>query len=83
MHLAATDEAGPEQLLMNAEVQGRMKQAIDSLAPQQKMVIVLKHLNDYKIKDIAVMMECSEGTVKKYLFLAVNKLRRQLKEIER
>jgi RNA polymerase sigma-70 factor (ECF subfamily) len=81
-NLHGTEEHAPHLALLSSELHGKMRAAIDSLPPQQKMVFVLKHLNEYKIKDIALMMECSEGSVKKYLFLAVHKLRSQLKEIE-
>ena len=44
------------------------------------MVFSLKHYDGYKLKEIAGMMKCREGTVKKYLFEATARLRKQLKD---
>lgn len=42
------------------------------------MSFLLKHYEGYKIREIAEMMNCKEGTIKKYLFESVRKLRLQL-----
>jgi len=42
----------------------------------------LKHLQQLKIKDIANILDISEGTIKKYLFRAMEKLRVSLKEYQ-
>jgi len=63
------------------EVMGQVKKALEILPKQQQIVFILKHLQNQKIKDIASIMGLSEGTVKKYLFRAVEKLRVQLKEL--
>jgi RNA polymerase sigma-70 factor (ECF subfamily) len=51
---------------------------MDHLSPQQRMVFTLKHYEGYKLAEIASMMECAEGTVKRYLFTATEKLRQRL-----
>jgi RNA polymerase sigma-70 factor (ECF subfamily) len=50
------------------------------LSHQQRTVFILKHLQQLKIKDIANILDLSEGTIKKYLFRAMEKLRVCLKE---
>ena len=45
------------------------------------MTFTLKHYEGYKIREIAQMLECKEGTVKKYLFDAVKNLRKKLKPV--
>lgn len=65
--------------LMSSEISKGIEKAIETLSPKQKIAFVLKHVHDHKIKDIAVMMDCEEGTVKRYLFTAVQKLRDKLK----
>ena len=77
----AAEEHGPDRQFATSELRGRMDAAIESLPPKQKMVFVLKHSNEFKIREIAEIMNCTEGTVKKYLFLAVNSLRLKLKGI--
>ncbi len=79
--LQSSQENEPDNQLINLETKGKVQNAIDSLAPQQKMAFMLKHIHNYKIKEIAKMMECSEGTIKKYLFIATDKLRLKLKTI--
>ncbi len=78
---AAGEEHSPDIQYANMELRKQMDKAIESLSPKQKMVFTLKHSNEYKIKEIAEIMNCTEGTVKKYLFLAVNNLRLKLKGI--
>ncbi len=62
------------------EVQSTIMSAIHKLPQKQRTVFILKHLENLKIKDIAILLECGEGTVKKYLFRAMEKLRLELKD---
>ena len=55
--------------------------AVESLSPKQKMTFVLKHYEGYKIREIAEMLNCKEGTVKKYLFDAIKNLREKLSPV--
>jgi RNA polymerase sigma-70 factor (ECF subfamily) len=64
-----------------AEIAHHIQQAVDRLSPKLKMVFVLKHYEGLKIKEIAQMMSCTEGTVKKYLFTATKKIRHELSEM--
>ncbi len=57
-----------------------INQSLLKLSHQQRIVFILKHLQQLKIKDIANILDLSEGTVKKYLFRAMEKLRVSLKE---
>jgi len=52
--------------------------ALQKLSPQQRMVFILRHYHEHKIKEIAAMMDCAEGTIKKYLFEATRTMRTQL-----
>lgn len=74
-----SSEPPPDELGMASEIKVRVRTAVDSLAPQQRMVFTLKHYEGYKLREIAVMMDCTEGTVKRYLFLATRELRNQLR----
>ncbi len=65
----------------NFDISMQIHKSMNSLSPQQKMVLTLKHLHGYKIREIAVLMNCAEGTVKKHLFTAIGRMRRQLKEL--
>ncbi len=81
MDLRSSEENEPDNQLISTETKGKIQSAVDSLAPKQRMAFMLKHIHNYKIREIAKMMECSEGTVKKYLFIATDKLRLKLKTI--
>jgi len=70
-----------DSLLLSSEIRESVNNALQSLPPQQKLVFTLKYYEDYKIKEIAEMMQCTEGSVKRYLFNASNKMRARLKSI--
>jgi RNA polymerase sigma-70 factor (ECF subfamily) len=74
----ATGQA-PDRLYQHVEFNDRVKAAVDTLPDQQRLVFILKHFEQRKITEIADLMSCAEGTVKKYLFLATRKLRAQLR----
>jgi RNA polymerase sigma-70 factor (ECF subfamily) len=70
-----------DQHTLNSEISQRVQKALNELSPQQKLVFTLRHFEGYKLKEIAGMIKCSDGTVKKYLFTATQRMRRQLKDL--
>ena len=74
-------ENNSDSLAIGSDLMNHISSAVDELPPQQKMVFTLKYFQEYKIKEIADMMQCSEGAVKKYLFTATHKMRNSLKNI--
>lgn len=73
----------PEQYAQNSEIAHHIEEAMESLSPQQRLVFTLKHFQGYKFREIAEMMECNEGTVKRYHFTATGKLRKRLRHLHR
>jgi RNA polymerase sigma-70 factor (ECF subfamily) len=67
----------------NTEISETVERALQTLSPRQRMVFTLKHYEGYKLREIADMLHCTEGTVKKYLFGAVVRLRKELKEFKK
>ncbi len=65
----------------NKEMRDQINKALEYLPNQQKLAFTLKHYDGYKIKEISKMMQCAEGTVKRYLFNASQKMREQLKGV--
>jgi RNA polymerase sigma-70 factor, ECF subfamily len=53
-------------------------QALGELTPQQRLIFLLKHWEGMTYEEISNVFDCSTGTIKKALFRAVTKLRRQL-----
>ena len=66
---------------LGGEISRHVRSAMIALSPQQRMVFSLRHYEGYKLREIAVMMNCAEGTVKKYLFTATERLRDRLRPV--
>jgi RNA polymerase sigma-70 factor, ECF subfamily len=75
------DEQSTDQVMVNAEISENVERALNALSPRQKMVFTLRHYEGHKLKEIAAIMNCTEGTVKKYLFTATERMRAQLKNL--
>ncbi len=61
--------------LLKEEMSNIVNEAIENLPPQQKIVVVLRHFQNKKLREIADIMDLNEGTVKGYLFRAMNTLK--------
>lgn len=77
----ADNEMDPAELMANLDLGDIIQDAVDSLSSKQRMTFILKHYEGYKIREISDMLNCKEGTVKKYLFDAIRNLRKKLKPI--
>ncbi|MBT8386479.1 MAG: RNA polymerase sigma factor [Ignavibacteria bacterium] len=73
--------SSPEEAATGSELSEIVDAALETLSPRQKVTFVLKHYEGYKIREIAEMLDCKEGTVKKYLFDAIKNLRKKLSGI--
>jgi len=80
MNLKADEKDHPDKAVLNSEAGRKIEYAVQKLPPKQKLCFTLKMLEGYKIKEIAAMLDCKEGTVKKYMFDAVRHIRESLKE---
>jgi RNA polymerase sigma-70 factor (ECF subfamily) len=79
--IVITDETrNPEQLMINNELNNQIQKSIDKLSSKQKSVFILKHYHGYKLSEIANILNCAEGTVKNYMFRAVQKMKQSLAE---
>ncbi len=71
----------PEEEVLNMEIRERVDAALATLSPRQRLAFTLKQHEGFKLAEIASMMECTEGTVKRYLFEATQRMRMQLKDL--
>ena len=71
-------EEGPERQYISQELRRLIEKGLGNLSVQQRAVFVLKHFQHYKIREIAEILECVEGTVKNQLFRAARKLQKFL-----
>lgn len=75
------DETQTDEHAINTEIATHIHAAMDALSPQQRMVFTLRHYEGYKLREIAELMDCAEGTIKKYLFTATERMRARLKDV--
>lgn len=54
--------------------------AMEGLDPKERDLLTLKYFQELKIKEIAVLMKCPEGTVKTWLNKALKSLKSKLEE---
>lgn len=73
--------SSPEEISSGKDLGKIVNAAVESLSPKQRMTFILKHYEGYKIREIAEMLNCKEGTVKKYLFDAIKNLRKKLSPV--
>ena len=66
----------------DARIARRLRDAIDALAPLQRMLLTLYHLEDASIPDIAQITGLPPGTIKSHLFRSRQKLRERLESGE-
>ena len=71
--------AGMEELLLSSENESRIRSAIDSLPPKQRMVIILKYFEDMGYEDIALALKTSKKAVERLLARGREGLRTKLK----
>jgi RNA polymerase sigma-70 factor (ECF subfamily) len=56
---------------------------IDRLNTKQQMAVTMRYFQGFPIRDIAGVLECSEGNVKSLLFRGLEKIRNQLQSQRR
>jgi len=71
----------PEELFADSEISQHVSAALATLPDRQRLVFILRHFQDLKLSEIADTMNCAEGTVKRYLHMAIRKLRVQLEGV--
>jgi RNA polymerase sigma-70 factor (ECF subfamily) len=76
----AGNEAPTDQQSLDGEIAGHIEAALQELSPKQRLVFTMRHYEGYKLREIAKLMQCTEGTVKRYLFLATRTLRERLRQ---
>lgn len=73
------DPSDPEHRRQMKEIRQEVDQAMTKLSPRQRMIFQLKHEQQFSIKEIAALMECSEGSIKKQLFRSVGVIKAGLR----
>ena len=71
----------PERMILKTERDGLIQAAIDQLPPKQRAVVVLFYAQNLKYREIALVLDCSEGTVASRLNAAIRNLKSMLKNL--
>jgi len=74
--LVASDVESPEEAYENKEFSGMVRRALKELSVEHRAVLVLREMQGYSYDEIAVMLDCSLGTVKS----RINRARQTLKK---
>jgi RNA polymerase sigma-70 factor (ECF subfamily) len=64
----------------SGQLAGQINAAIGQLSEFEQIVFTLRHLQNFRLKEIAVVLDRSEGTIKNILFRAIRKLRESLSD---
>jgi RNA polymerase sigma-70 factor, ECF subfamily len=76
--LFAPSWRSPEHIAEEHEVQSIVRATLDALSPKHRAVLVLHYIQEYSVQEIAVILDCPEGTVKSRLHHARKLLKEQL-----
>lgn len=77
----ASTHSNPEETAVFKEMVGELESSMNNLSPKQRMIFTLKHHEGLKSKEIAQLMNCSEGSVRKQLSRAMHKLVKELSPV--
>ncbi len=80
VHESVSFEVQPEQALQQQRDQQAVRQALEGLPEKLKSVMLLTHWSGLSTAQVAQTLNIPEGTVSSRRSLAVNALRRRLKE---
>ncbi len=78
----AHDEPSPDKKHDQSIFNDRLKEELNNLSDNHKNTFILRFKHDLSIKEIADIMETSEGTVKSRIFYALKKLSEKLEEFK-
>ena len=71
--------SNPEELFEDLSSKQEIMDRILSLPPNEAQAIILKYYNDMKLEDIAMAMDVSRSSVKRYVASGLKALKRQMK----
>ena len=75
---AADLTAGPDRLLLSAEIRTLQEAAMRSLTPEEYTAFVLRHMEERSTDEIAAALGIAPNAAKQAVYRAVQKLRRRL-----
>lgn len=79
--VVSLDEAPPEDMAQPPQ-ERQLRDAVMNLRPDQRLVVILHHIEGYCVQEIADMLDTPVGTIKTRLYRAREKLKRELEEAQ-
>lgn len=76
-------DRGPDQALLDYELESQLAEALARLTEVERVCFVLKHLEQWRVREIAAELNINEGRVKQAVFRAVKKLRVDMNQMKR
>ncbi len=76
--MLASNEAGPDEELILSETQDNIREAIQTLPPKYKTVVILRYLHDMSLQEISDVLEMPVTTVKTRVHRGREFLRKKL-----
>ena len=73
----------PEMACTVQETQDMVRELINSLSDEQRICVLMFHLEGYSIKDIATVLNCSENTVKSRLNYGRKNIKAKAEELQK
>ena len=77
------DTVAPDRVREEHELEGDLANALAQLTEVERVCFVLKHLEQWRVKEITIELGINEGRVKQALFRAVKKLRVSMQDMQR
>lgn len=71
----------PEAAAQISQTFLKIRKSLNTLSPRQRVIFDLRFSQDYNIREIAEVLECSESSIKTHLSRSVAKLRKKLEPI--
>jgi len=78
-----SDIVAPHRVLEDYELEGSLAAALARLTEVERVCFVLRHLEQWQIKEISAELELNEGRIKQAIFRAVKKLRVSMRDMQR
>ena len=75
------DSPSPAEIHSDVQLESTLEGALRQLTEIERVCFVLKHLEQWRIREIADELDASDGTVKQALFRGVRKLRTSMADL--
>jgi len=75
--------AAPQRNLEEHELENDLARSLERLSEVERVCFILKHLEQWRIKEISAELNLNEGRIKQAVFRAVKKLRVSMQDMQR